>query len=443
MMASFVTLLFGNSALAYEEINGVVYAYERKADAYYVTNYYGPRDSDGNSIPSDVVIESVVAGKPVIGIWDEAFYFYSNADSSYINSITIPDSVTYIGNRAFYFNTLTTIYGGNSIETIGESAFARTRLTTVELPDSVRTIGDGAFQSCTSLTTVVLNEGLESIGRDAFGSCTRLTSVTFPSTLTNIDTAAFKRCSKLTSIELGSEGTDLVIGNEAFSECTLLADVKLNNGVVSIGDKAFYNTIVQEAGIPATLRSLGAYPFYSKNTRKKFTGYIIDPNNPYFKSVDGCIYSKDGTTLINVPLDYQGTLTVPEGVTTIGVNAANGCGSITKIVLPSTIRVLEDFAFDGCAKVASINLPVGLTNIGKRSLTGMKSLTKLEIPQSVTYIDEFGCASMSSTCAITLYTDTEYAQTAFSDSPAPTRITPPVCQHEWRGGDCDPMCDLC
>ncbi|MGP1503778.1 MAG: leucine-rich repeat domain-containing protein, partial [Treponema sp.] len=105
---------------------------------------------------------------------------FSNCTS--LTTITIPNSVTEIGNRAFsYCTSLTTITIPNSITEIGEGTFYGCgSLTTITIPNSVTKIGDWAFENCTSLTSAtILNTNIppEEIEK-AFESCYHLKRIT-------------------------------------------------------------------------------------------------------------------------------------------------------------------------------------------------------------------------------------------------------------------------
>ena len=157
--------------------------------------------------------------------------------SAATGDITIPNSVTSIGERAFaycfgltsvhisdiaawcaisfgdddanplsyahnlYLNgeLVTDLVIPNSVTSIGDYAFYYcTGLTSVTIPNSVTSIGDGAFSGCTSLTSVTIPNSVTSIGYEAFLSCSGLTSVTIPNSVTSIGEAAFYYCSGLT-----------------------------------------------------------------------------------------------------------------------------------------------------------------------------------------------------------------------------------------------------
>jgi len=132
--------------------------------------------------------------------------------------ITIPDSVTSIGDNAFY---------------------KCSKLANITIPDSVKTIGNSAFQNCSQLASVTIPNGVTSIGDNAFRECSQLASVTIPNSVTSIGGYAFYTCSKLASITIPN-GVN-IIGSSAFQKCSQLASVTIPNSVTSIGGYAFYN----------------------------------------------------------------------------------------------------------------------------------------------------------------------------------------------------------
>ena len=116
-----------------------------------------------------------------------------------LTSITIPDSVTKIGKRAFYeCKNLTSITIPDSVTEINNSAFAFcTSLTSVAIPDSVTSIGNYAFNSCDSLTSIMLPDSIKYIERNTFEYCRNLTSITIPDSVTEINDGAFSECVNL------------------------------------------------------------------------------------------------------------------------------------------------------------------------------------------------------------------------------------------------------
>ena len=177
-----------------------------------------------------------------------------------LTSITIPNSVTRIGFRAFSgCKNLTSITFSNNVPLICEGALSDTGLTSVHItdlaawcnvnfnrkenplyiahhlylngqeikdlviPNSVTSIGRYAFSDCTGLTSITIPNSVTSIGNRAFYGCSGLTSVTIPNSVTSIDYRAFEDCIGLTSITIPNSVTS--IGDYAFSGCTGLTDV--------------------------------------------------------------------------------------------------------------------------------------------------------------------------------------------------------------------------
>ena len=129
-------------------------------------------------------------------------YNFAFSNCHNLTNVTIPNSVTSIGDSSFY--------GCNS-------------LVSVDIPDSVTSIGHYAFSDCDSLTSIVIGNNVTSIGYRAFQNCSSLTSITIPNSVTSIGTFAFQGCSSLASITIGNNVTS--INYKAFDGCSSLKDV--------------------------------------------------------------------------------------------------------------------------------------------------------------------------------------------------------------------------
>ena len=153
--------------------------------------------------------------------------------------MTIPNSVTSIGQRAFYgCSRLTSVTIPNSMTSIGGAAFwCCSGLTSVTIPNSVTSIGGSAFDGCSRLTSVTIPNSVKSIGSYAF-SCSGLTSVTIPNSVTSIGSDAFNGCSGLTSVTIGSGVKNIY--SSAFANCPdLLVVYCLAENVPSTDATAF------------------------------------------------------------------------------------------------------------------------------------------------------------------------------------------------------------
>ena len=141
-----------------------------------------------------------------------------------LTSIEIPNSVTSIGNEAFWGCSLTSIEIPNSVTSIGNSAFRDcSALTSIEIPNSVTSIGSSAFEGCSGLASFVIPNSVTSIGTLTFSGCSGLTDIVIPNSVTSIGTAAFQGCSNLTDIVIPNSVTS--IGTAAFIECNNLWDI--------------------------------------------------------------------------------------------------------------------------------------------------------------------------------------------------------------------------
>ena len=143
----------------------------------------------------------------------------------YADVVTIPNSVTSIGESAFYnCSVLASVTIPNSVTSIGSSAFSGcSGLTSVTIPNRVTSIGRSVFSGCSGLTSVSIPNSVTSIGGYAFQHCSGLTSVTIPNSVTSIGLRAFSGCSGLTSVTIGNSVTS--INNYVFSSCSALIDI--------------------------------------------------------------------------------------------------------------------------------------------------------------------------------------------------------------------------
>ena len=276
--------------------------------------------------------------------------------------------------------------GGYATVAIGDSAFLScTSLTSVTIPNSVTSIGNNAFRSCTSLTSVTIGSGVTSVGDMAFRSCTSLTSVTIPNSVTSIGDGAFSDCTSLTSVTIPDSVTS--IGRDALAHCTSLTSVTIPDNVTSIGDGAF-----------SDCTSLAA----------------IDVNtaNPNYASVDGVLYDKAKTTLIQCPGGKAGSVTIPSSVTSIGERAFYYCTALTSVTIGSGVTHIGSAPFAACTALTAIT--VDTSNMNYASLDGVlynktnttliqypvgNTQTSFTIPGSVTSIGDgafYSCTSLTS-----------------------------------------------
>ena len=344
--------------------------------------------------------------------------------SAATGDITIPNSVTSIGDYAFHgCSSLTSVTIGNSVTSIGDYAFAYCSiLTSVTIPNSVTSIGDYAFLGCSSLTSVTIPNSVISIGSQAFSGCSSLTSLEIPNSVTSIGDYAFNGCSGLTSVTIGDSVKS--IGYAAFYDCTGLTSVTIPNSVTSIEAEDFRGC----TGLTSMEAPAGFYdiPEVEWPNCTKILNHVI---------VNGGELTENALLFINRSyktlrtLDVSGAtntefadeafkgyynlteLKLPAGLQKVSYMMVAGCKNLQSIEIPESVEEIEQSAFEDCRSIQTItfggapagapgrfNAPAASTSqlrrIGNWAFYNAHELQNLEIPEGVTEIGDgafYGC----------------------------------------------------
>lgn len=340
-----------------------------------------------------------------------------------IQTIVIGDQITQIGRNAFPWTACSTIQFGKSVRSIGAEAFSGCRNLNgdLTLPDSVQIVGNDAFSECTGLTgTLTLGSSLQTIGAGAFYDCSFSGNLVIPDSVTSIGRYAFYSRPYLRPETQGTLtlGRNLrTIGEFAFLESRYTGSLTIPDSVVEIGERAFYQceNLNGTLTLGRSLRTIGKEAFYWC----AFTGSLTIPEG-VAEIADGAFsslyqFNRDGmfngtltlpSTLKTIGAeafaytDFSGELLIPDGVTSIGANAFAKCdGFGGTLSLPDSVKTVGESAFYQCEGFTGLKLPAGLTKIEMRSFAHMYGLqTEVVIPEGVTEIGEsaFSCSHMPS-----------------------------------------------
>jgi len=212
------------------------------------------------------------------------------------------------------------------MKVIWDYTFQRcTSLTSVNIPDSVVTIRDGVFDGCTALTNVTIPDSVVSIRPFAFSGCDALRNLIIPDSVKEIMARAFQGCNGLTNVFISKSVTR--IEDSVFSDCASLMTI------------------------------------------------TVDEFNTNYASLDGVLFNKSQTKLVQFPAGKYGSYLIPNGITNIGNSAFFGSGSVPSITLPDSLTKIGDYAFWWCTNLTSLyfegNAPTYVSGLAIRDATNL------------------------------------------------------------------------
>jgi len=271
-----------------------------------------------------------------------------------IINVVIGDSITNIGNYAFYqCNKLVSVNIPNSVTSIGTAAFWECRnLASAIIPNDVTNLEGYVFAFCDSLASVNIPNKITNIGDWTFYCCQNLESIIIPDKVTSIGDYAFYQCTNLTSINIPNEV--ISIGSHVFNQCGKLTSINIPDKVVSLGNFVFFQCNgLTSVYIPHSVASMGIYVF---GECRNLESIDVDENNAVFSSEDGILFNKSKTTVIQYPINKLGTsYSIPNSVTIIGTSSFRYSNLVT-VNIPNSVIYICDFAFGYCYSLNSVTI---------------------------------------------------------------------------------------
>jgi len=186
------------------------------------------------------------------------------------------------------------------------------------------------------------------------------------------------------------------IGSKAFYQCNSLKNITIPTSVTCIGECAFYGCMnLTSINIPASVKFIKEKAFTGCSS---LTNISVDNDSTNYKSIDGVLYSKDGTNILCYPAAKSDkNYTIPNSVIIIGSNAFSRCTKLTSIVIPNSVKTIGYRAFEGCTGLTEIKIPDSVTSIVNSAFIDCSNLTSINIPNGLTTIESSifsGCTNL-------------------------------------------------
>ena len=360
---------------------------------------------------------TVFASDSPMAYTDGSYQFILNADNTATitkytgkeHRITIPAQVAQ-GTQTY------------PVSKIGDRVFSNYRyvLTSVQIPDTVTEIGDNAFFNRTALKSVTIQDNkpscVKKIGRQAFMYCSKLIDISILDSVTEIGSESFYQCEKLDTVTIPEGVTSVADG--MFSYCYSLHTVTLPDSVTAIEERAFTGAALTQIHIPAKVTRIGTDAF-----SECFALSTITSDSESYPAIDNVLYEKSANgdyALIRYPsrravptfkipngvariethafdcCSYLASVKMPDSVVSIGTGAFMNCQKLQDIEFSCKITELPESVFAGCISLKSIDIPEGITQISYDAFAGCEQLERIAIPSSVTKISESAFSSCES-----------------------------------------------
>lgn len=408
---------------------------------YYVSSEgYATFAGIGTCTESNIVIATNYMGYPVKYISQDAL-----RGKTTLKSVVIPDCISEIPEDMFYDCTaLTSVSIPDTVKSIGQHAFAGcTSLTEIKLPDSLLKIEPYAFSRCTSLKNINIPESVTEIGYYAFSSCDSIERVYIPKNVTNLGWMYFPEINNfeidpknpkyawkgncfidketktlITMFKdavIPDDGSVEIIGEEAFGWELGLTELILPEGVKFMRNSSFFGfDDIEYLHLPSTFEGFDEYALIDCFDLKKIT---VAEGNPYYYVAGNCLIDRRTDTVILgigtsvIPNDGSikhigdrafahlaiESITIPEGVISIGSNVFMECTLLKEVILPESLESIGVGVFRACFSLKKIKIGENVKHIGIEAFARCEALEEIVLPKGNVSIGESafsGCRSL-------------------------------------------------
>lgn len=368
-------------------------------------------------------LESIIFSDSVTKIGENAFWGCDSLTSVYITSISAWCNISFVtdnSNPLYYADNLylndelvrdVVIPAG--VSSVPANAFSCESIESVTIPSTVTSIGDGAFYGCNKLTSIIIPDSVTEIGYQAFAGCINLTSIRLPFSMEEFNVYSIDNCPALKKIVLPNNCR--ISGLSPYvEEITLPVSTILPYGSVF--------TNVKVVNYPGTQTE---WPYEISNhfpsnviiNFKADTTYDFDSGLRYTSYGDGTCYvdriytvtlseyvipevSPTGDKVVNVAARFNDSIiksvTIPDSVVSISYEAFSGCSNLTRLVIGNGVKSIGDFAFKGCSNLTSIIIPNSVMSVGNGAFYGCSVLENITLPfvgasaTATDYMSHFG-----------------------------------------------------
>ena len=327
-------------------------------------------------------LKSVSLNDGLVKIGEYVFNGCSN-----LASISIPESVEEIGYRAFYDCTSLKTADFASVADVCKIKFENAysnpiyyaeklhingeEVTELEIPQTVTEIGNYAFYNCAGLTKVVIPNSVTSLGNSVFSNCVGLTKAVIPNSVTSLGNYVFNNCVGLTTVVIPNSVTSL--GYYAFYNCSGLTDLTVGNSLNEISDQFDGCTSLKSLTLADGVNpiDLSGLDITSKLTSLYMGREILNANG--FSNLETLEVGNAVEEIKDSEFSgcrYLASLTLGGGLTSIGESAFANCVKLAEVVVPQNVETIGASAFAGNTSLSEITMGYAVKTIGEKAFDG-------------------------------------------------------------------------